>query len=122
FLGIIFNWWLYGVLTLQWYLYYISFPNDRRFLKLIVHFIFLLETVQTFFTVADGFHWFVYGFGNVEQLSEFFLANFDSPMMGSVIALVVQLVYAWRVYHLSGLKSITGLICLVSVSLLEIPG
>ncbi len=79
----------------------------------IVHFIFVLEMVQTCFTAADGFHWFVFGFGDMDRLGEFFLANFDSPMMSAVIAFVVQLVYAWRVFHLSKLRAITGIICVV---------
>lgn len=82
-----------------------------------VHFIFVVELVQTIFTVADGFHWFVFGFGDMNKLGEFFLANFDSPMMSAVIALVVQGMYAWRVYHLSKLRVITGVICLVRLSL-----
>ena len=77
--------------------------------------IFALELVQTIFTVADGFHWFVFGFGDMDRLGEFFLANFDSPMMSAVIAFIVQNVYAWRVYHLSKLKAITGVICIVRV-------
>lgn len=67
------------------------------------------------FTAADGFHWFVFGFGDMDRLGEFFLANFDSPMMSAVIALVVQGAYAWRVYHLSKLRVITGVICLVGI-------
>jgi hypothetical protein len=78
-----------------------------------VHFIFFVEVVQTIFTVADGFHWFVFGYGDMQKLNEFFLSNFDTPIMSAVIALVVQSVYAWRVWHLSGLKFISGLIVLV---------
>ncbi|KAF5364136.1 hypothetical protein D9756_000146 [Leucocoprinus leucothites] len=110
YLGILLNWWLFGILTLQWYLYYVNFPNDRKLLKYTAHFICFLEMVQTFLTVADGFHWFVFGFGDMDKLAEFFLANFDTPMMSVVIAFIVQCMYAWRVYVLSKLRVITGVI------------
>lgn len=75
--------------------------------------------VQTIFTAADGFHWFVFGFGDMDRLGEFYLANFDSPMMSAVIAFVVQIMYAWRVYHLSKLRVVTGLICVVGFMLIR---
>ncbi|KAF5348919.1 hypothetical protein D9756_009830 [Leucocoprinus leucothites] len=116
YLGIILNWWLFGVLTLQYYLYYLNFPDDRWSLKLTVAFIFVMEFAQTLMTVADGFHWFVFGFGDVNALGEFFLANFDSPMMSSVVALVVQSMYAWRLYRLSKSKVLTYIIALCAVA------
>ena len=64
-------------------------------------------------TAADGFHWFVFGFGDMNRLGEFFLANIDTPIMSVIIALVVQGMYAWRVYILSRFRVITGLIIFV---------
>ncbi|KAF5364140.1 hypothetical protein D9756_000142 [Leucocoprinus leucothites] len=92
YLGILLNWWLFGILTLQWYLYYVNFPNDRKLFKVTVHFICFLEMVQSFLTVADGFH------------------CFDTPIMSVTIAFIVQCMYAWRVYILSNLKVVSGII------------
>lgn len=80
-----------------------------------MHFIVFIETVQSIFTVADGFHWFVFGYGDMNRLHEFFLANFDTPIMSSIVALLVQGIYAWRVYRLSKLKALTGVISLVRI-------
>ncbi|KAJ3558024.1 hypothetical protein NP233_g11594 [Leucocoprinus birnbaumii] len=116
FLGIILNWFLFGILTLQYYLYYVSFPNDRLFLRLAVTLICAVELVQTMLTVADGFHWFVFGFGNTSALNEFFFANFDSPIMTAIVALVVQCMYAWRVYRISQAKFFTLIITLCALA------
>ncbi|KXN89423.1 hypothetical protein AN958_05714 [Leucoagaricus sp. SymC.cos] len=116
FLGILLNTWLLGVLTLQYYLYYVNFPEDRWILKLTAHFLFLIEVAQTLFSVADGWHRYVVGFGDMNIADDMFLANFDTPIMDAIIALVVQGMYAWRVYHLSKLKWLTALICFFAVS------
>ncbi|KXN91146.1 Replication factor C subunit 1 [Leucoagaricus sp. SymC.cos] len=65
-------------------------------------------------TVADGFHWFVYGYGNMDRLGEYYLANFDSPILCSIIALISQGVYCWRIYHLSQWKVPTFIIALAA--------
>ncbi|KIL57222.1 hypothetical protein M378DRAFT_88183 [Amanita muscaria Koide BX008] len=42
----LFNWLLYGVLTVQLYLYYLAFPNDRAWTKAAVYTVYVLETIQ----------------------------------------------------------------------------
>ncbi|KAF9452085.1 hypothetical protein P691DRAFT_630572, partial [Macrolepiota fuliginosa MF-IS2] len=113
FLGIVLNSYLYGILTLQYYNYHVNFRNDYPILRAIVHAQFVLETVQTIMSIADGFHWFVYGYGKRAQLQEFFLANIDSPIMCVVITLISQGAYCWRIYRLSGRKLVTLAIALV---------
>ncbi|KAI0258748.1 hypothetical protein BC834DRAFT_974856 [Gloeopeniophorella convolvens] len=64
-LGIIWNWTLYGALVVQLYVYSYNFPDDRRFIKVLVYSVFILETVQTALTGADAYYWFISGFGNL---------------------------------------------------------
>ncbi|KAH8997684.1 hypothetical protein EDB86DRAFT_895498 [Lactarius hatsudake] len=45
--GVVFNWTLFGVLCVQIYVYSYNFRTDRRFVKFLVYFVFLLETIQT---------------------------------------------------------------------------
>jgi len=65
-------------------------------------------------SIADGFHWFVYGYGNTIKLGEYYLANFDSPILSSIIALISQGVYCWRIRHLSHWKISPFFIAFVS--------
>ncbi|KAF9452096.1 hypothetical protein P691DRAFT_772566 [Macrolepiota fuliginosa MF-IS2] len=113
FIGIILNSYLYGILSLQYYNYHVNFRNDYPILRAIVHTQFVLETAQTIMSIGDGFHWFVYGYGKPTQLQEFFLANIDSPIICTCIALISQGAYCWRIYRLSGWKLVTLVIALI---------
>ncbi|KAH9952919.1 hypothetical protein BGW80DRAFT_563816 [Lactifluus volemus] len=117
-LGTVWNWMLYGVLLVQVYVYIYNFPGDRKLLKLLVYTIFLLETLQTAFTGADLYYWFVSGFGNINHLEAPYLSSFDVPIIGSVVSLTVQFFFAYRVWVLSDKKSswLCVLICIVSQS------
>ncbi|EKM78271.1 hypothetical protein AGABI1DRAFT_129390 [Agaricus bisporus var. burnettii JB137-S8] len=95
---------LFGLLTLQFYNYILKFRHDYLILKLAVYVTFILELVSTGMTVADGYHWLVRGFGEPDVLAGFFLANFDSPIIGSLVAVISQVAYCWRIYRLSGMK------------------
>jgi len=52
-------------------------------------------------TVADTYFWFAAGFGNMLSLDKVHLSPFDIPMFGSLIALVVQGYYCFRIYTLN---------------------
>ncbi|KAF8875054.1 hypothetical protein BD779DRAFT_1450397, partial [Infundibulicybe gibba] len=112
-LGVMFNWWIFGILTAQCYIYRLSFPDDRSRIKVLVYSLLLLETVQTVLSTADAFHWFAFGFGNMDRLAEFFLSNIDTPILGSVVAFVVQLVFCGRIWALGKSKVLSGVITLV---------
>jgi hypothetical protein len=67
-------------------------------------------------TIADGYHWFVKGFGEPNVLATFFLANFDTPIMGSLVAMISQTAYCWRIYRLSGMRVLPLIILVVGTS------
>ncbi|KAI3612898.1 hypothetical protein WG66_005315 [Moniliophthora roreri] len=56
------NWGLYGVLSVQVYMYWTVFPNDSRPSRALVYGIYLLETAQTILLTHDAFQTFVFGF------------------------------------------------------------
>ncbi|KAJ3575532.1 hypothetical protein NP233_g1037 [Leucocoprinus birnbaumii] len=85
--------------------------------KVAVHLLFLLDTVQTVFTMEDTFYWFGYHFGDTRRLYEFHFAAIDIPALDALIALLVQMVYCWRISALRGWKAIplvTASICVLS--------
>ncbi|KXN92500.1 hypothetical protein AN958_07447 [Leucoagaricus sp. SymC.cos] len=83
-----------------------------------VHFLFLLEAVQSILVIADAFHWFVYNFGDYNGLLDLAYSSIDGPILDSFIAFVVQLVYCWRIWVLSrrriAIPAIIALCALVS--------
>ncbi|KAJ7832778.1 hypothetical protein B0H14DRAFT_3871889, partial [Mycena olivaceomarginata] len=114
-LGILLNWGFMGVLAVQLYTYHENF-NDRTIVKLLVYGLVLLDVIQTVMVTVDGFHWFVYGFGNLAQLDETFLNPWDVPVLDSIIALCAQAFYCWRIYFLRKGVVIPVLILLVSLT------
>lgn len=65
---------------------------------------FLLETLQICMSGADSFYWFASGFGNMAHLANPYLSPFDTPMIGSLVSLIVQLFFCYRIYVLSKRK------------------
>ncbi|KAH9066146.1 hypothetical protein EDB87DRAFT_1589120 [Lactarius vividus] len=100
-LGPLFNWTLYGVLCVQIYVYSYNFPKDRRSIKFLAYFVFLLDTAQTALTGADIYYWFVDGFGDVERLKHSHFSPIDSPIMTTAISFIVQGYFCYRIWLLN---------------------
>lgn len=114
--GIIFNWWLYGILIMQYFMY-LRYPksNVSKYVGGIVHLLLALDTVQTVMTMVDAFQWFVYNFGDYDAFFKVGTASINSPFMDGLIALIVQLVYAWRIRSLGGWIVLPCLIAFLAV-------
>ncbi|KAJ7137302.1 hypothetical protein C8R46DRAFT_1234692 [Mycena filopes] len=115
-LGICLNWGFAGVVVVQVYFYYCNFPGDSKSIKALIYGLTILDIIQTGLVTADAFHWFVYGFGNMDQLNDTFLNSWDVPLLDSVISLIVQIFYCWRIYVLRSSVIFPALIALVSVA------
>ncbi|KAF8462495.1 hypothetical protein DFH94DRAFT_483898 [Russula ochroleuca] len=118
-LGGVWNWCLYGVLVVQFYVYSYNFPRDSRRIKLLVYSIFFLETVQTALSGADLYYWFAAGFDK-ERLVAPFASPFDLQILEPVVSLSVQFFFVYRVRVLSRLSEkqsrwLWVIICLLSV-------
>ncbi|KAJ7910605.1 hypothetical protein B0H13DRAFT_2011578 [Mycena leptocephala] len=97
-IGSLLNYCLYGVLAVQVYVYRLSFPNDKASIKWMVYIIFLVETVMTALNGVDVYHWFAEGFGDILEFAKPLISPAYTPIMGSVMALVVQTFFCYRIY------------------------
>ncbi|KAF5350064.1 hypothetical protein D9756_009072 [Leucocoprinus leucothites] len=95
-IGVMINWWLYGILVMQYLMYFSGPIRDGKILRGIVHLLFLLDTIQTLITMDDVFFWFVYNYGDYSALLRFNIASIDGPFLDAIITFTVQLVYCWR--------------------------
>ncbi|KAH9930192.1 uncharacterized protein B0H18DRAFT_1116893 [Fomitopsis serialis] len=73
-LGYFFNWALLGVLTLQTYLYHVSFPHDPLLLQCLVYGMLAFEWVQTGLVTGVAFEIFVYNYGDLNSLTKIYYA------------------------------------------------
>jgi len=115
-LGIVVNWFLYGIVVMQIYVYYQWFPNDKTMIKSLVYVLFILDSMQTIMGTSDGFQWFVSGFGDMKVLTEPHLSGFDAPILDGMIAFIVQTFFCWRILVLQKSWWLPVIIFFVSVS------
>ncbi|KAL0952695.1 hypothetical protein HGRIS_006933 [Hohenbuehelia grisea] len=99
--GGLFNFMLYGVLVVQVYIYQISFPKDKLFMKALVYGVLVFETIQSALCTADLYYWFSVGFGDMRHLANPYVSPFDTPMMSSLISLTVQAWFCYRIWVLN---------------------
>jgi len=88
-------------------------------IRFVVYIVFFLETLQTALSGADLYYWFAAGFGNIEQLTSPYASPFDVPIMGSLVSLIVQFFFVYRIWLLSEKRSwwLCAIICLVTLPL-----
>ncbi|KAF8073446.1 hypothetical protein FPV67DRAFT_747244 [Lyophyllum atratum] len=99
-LGTLFNWALYGVLSVQVYIYYLNFPDDKLSIKCLVYGTYIFEVAQTCLTAADAYYWFASGYGNMIRLGSVYVSPLDTPFLCGIIAAVVQCFFAYRIWTL----------------------
>ncbi|KAF9483256.1 hypothetical protein BDN70DRAFT_990574 [Pholiota conissans] len=116
FVVLVTNWALFGVLSIQVYIYSQAFPNDRPILKALVYGVTLIEMAQTFLLTQTGWAMLVQGFGNVEAINEVGTTFISVPFIGGLVGLLVQLFYAWRIAIISHKKIIPVLIFFISLT------
>ncbi|KAJ6505819.1 hypothetical protein C8R47DRAFT_1037769 [Mycena vitilis] len=91
------NLFLFGTLFIQVYVYNLCFPKDRPAIKGLVYTVFAIMALCTCLNMADVHFWFGSGFGDIVKFGQARFSPFYTPIMGSVIALVVQLFFCYRI-------------------------
>ncbi len=100
-------------------LYYLAFPNGRRFTKCLVYGIYIIEFVQTMLIARDTFVTFGYGFGDVEALTRMNYNWLTVPIMSAVCARSVR--YPFSVtYHEYSRRCQAGLLCVPNFHIVKI--
>ncbi|THH18235.1 hypothetical protein EW146_g2704 [Bondarzewia mesenterica] len=95
--GIYFNILLYGITILQSYLYYANFTRDKRWIKVFIVVLVLADTVNTAFDMAFIYDALIDHWANSEYIQTASWIFRTDPAMTAVIAMMVQLFFAWRV-------------------------
>ncbi|KAF7318899.1 hypothetical protein HMN09_00225700 [Mycena chlorophos] len=102
FIGLFLNVVLYGIMIIQTYMYFLTYPRDKAWTKAFVAVILLLDTLNTIFDFAYLYKCLIKNFGNVEVLARADWLFATDPATTAIIAVAVQLFYAWRVKVLTG--------------------
>jgi len=105
FLAHCFNWGLFGLLTLQVYMYYGSFVNDPCNHKTLVYTVYLLDAASIALSTYSGYWVFVTNWGNAAVFHGLGWSWATVPASTGLIALIVQTFYAYRVFRVSQKKN-----------------
>ncbi|KAI0636157.1 hypothetical protein C8Q77DRAFT_625182 [Trametes polyzona] len=96
---------LYGITTLQSFIYFQKYPNDAISLKCLVGAVWALETVHTVFCMQFLYAYLIEGFGDFAYFLQINWGIGVTVITSAGIALCVQGYYVWRVWCVSS-KSI----------------
>ncbi|TCD60833.1 hypothetical protein EIP91_009422 [Steccherinum ochraceum] len=106
------NWGLFGVLTVQLYIYYLAFPNDRIYGKTLVGLIYILEIMQLAVTTHDAFIAYAAQWGDFAHVDGVKTLWLGIPVLTGIIGCLVQLFYAWRIHKLGRNVWVSGVVSL----------
>jgi len=115
FIGLIFNILLYGVVTTQVFLYYTTYRRDRSWIKLYVAILFFCDTLNSIFDIACVYIPLINNFGDTDALGYASWWFGTDPAMTVIIAMMVQMFFAWRVKVLTGSMLVVCFIVLCSI-------
>ncbi|OJA11070.1 hypothetical protein AZE42_06925 [Rhizopogon vesiculosus] len=89
---------MYGITTLQTYLYYVYFPRDSHSLKFLVALIWVLDTLHVSFMCHALYHYLVSSFGDADALTTAIWSlvvriarpERKSPLLGFYLKLMIK--------------------------------
>ncbi|EIW74740.1 hypothetical protein CONPUDRAFT_159523 [Coniophora puteana RWD-64-598 SS2] len=110
------NWWLFGILTVQVYLYHTAKFRDRFFIQFLVYGSFLLETAQTAITSRDSYYQLVLSYGDPDMLTEAYLTWLTMPVTVGIISMIAQIFYAYRIYILCHIRLLAVFIVVLALT------
>ncbi|KIJ57878.1 hypothetical protein HYDPIDRAFT_120233 [Hydnomerulius pinastri MD-312] len=91
----------YGISILQTFIYYTKYPNDNTYLKLLVLFVFLLDTVHAFLTCIGVWDYLVLHFGDLAYAGLTHPPLLLSVIVTSLVSSSVQSFFVYRIWFLS---------------------
>ncbi|KAJ6535164.1 hypothetical protein B0H19DRAFT_1271805 [Mycena capillaripes] len=94
------NWALMATLAIQVYTFHTRFPNERRWIKLLVYTVFPLELAQTGVSSHYAYWLLALGWGDTTMLGILPWSCFATPIFVSITAALVQIFFAWSGYYL----------------------
>ncbi|KAG2112700.1 uncharacterized protein F5147DRAFT_684131 [Suillus discolor] len=92
---------LYGITTLQTYLYYVYYPSDPNSVKVLVAFIWVLDTLHVSFMCHALYYYLVTSFDDPNNLGTGVWSLFTSLALNLCMAVLVQTYFTFRISYLT---------------------
>ncbi|KAJ7235605.1 hypothetical protein B0H12DRAFT_136175 [Mycena haematopus] len=114
--GVILGTFLYGILVLQTITYYQSYKRDKVWLRLLILYLFVVETCSTGMSIAMIYQPLIGQFGTDKPMSLFPSLLPSQPILEAAVFVPVQFFYAWRISVIMRNYFAPVLICLTSIA------
>jgi hypothetical protein len=116
FIGVVLNICLYGIMITQTFLYFTNFYNDKLWMKCFVVLLFVADTVNSVFDIIYLYNTLIVHFDDLSALGSANWVFATDPALTGLIAMLVQLFFAWRVKILTGNNWIVTTIVTLAIS------
>ncbi|KAJ7169354.1 hypothetical protein C8R43DRAFT_1121228 [Mycena crocata] len=103
------------------HVYCVCFPKDSLFVRLLVYFIFFAMFICACVNAADVEYWFGFSFGDISCFTHARYSPFYTPIMGSFIAMLVQLFFCCRIFVIER-SAWRASVCIGLISMLQAAG
>ncbi|EIW79453.1 hypothetical protein CONPUDRAFT_82882 [Coniophora puteana RWD-64-598 SS2] len=114
-IGIFFNTYLYGLVTYQFAAYHRAKFNDRLELRLMVLFLFLLDTVHSAAVIYMAWVYVVTNYDQPAALTNALWPYTFTPIATALAALLTQIFLGHRIWRLSGSNVLFGIVILLAI-------
>ncbi|KIJ63605.1 hypothetical protein HYDPIDRAFT_113084 [Hydnomerulius pinastri MD-312] len=91
----------YGISILQTFIYYVKYPNDNVYLKLLVLLVFLQDTVHAFLTCIGVWNYLILHFGDLAYVELTHPPLLLSIIVTYLVSFTVQSFFIYRIWFLS---------------------
>jgi hypothetical protein len=108
--GNLVNWFLYGVLTVQLYLYYVAFPHDRALYKAVVYVVYFLESVHSIGIGAGLSITMINPMAKSATITVILMT-----IIGGLMSMITQCLYAFRIRSITEMLVIPVFIVVLAI-------
>jgi len=115
-IGVFFNCLLYGILVMQTFIYFQTYKNDNRWIKRLIKFLFIAETINTGCDIAIMYEPLITKWGTLHAMEFFPLMLPSAPIITVCISTPVQIFTAWRIMVISQSKAMAAVITILSLA------
>lgn len=99
-IAIILAMFMFGILSLQVYVYLISYPNDSRLQRYFVRAVWVVDLAHTVLISAMAYHYMVTNFANPSALEHIHWTLDVALIIEAILTLLVQSFLAYRTYRI----------------------
>ncbi|KAJ3892911.1 hypothetical protein GG344DRAFT_75477 [Lentinula edodes] len=115
-IGVYLNMILYGILLNQMYFYFQTYKSDALWIRLLVAYLFVMETANTILDMAMMYQPLITEYGTEKAVANFPVLFMTEPIVIVLISAPIQWFFAWRINKITQSYSIPVIIIVLALA------